>query len=165
MALIETFPAAGRPVAPGRCRPDRADRLGARPELAIARYAPVCSRPSRPTRTGLRHRATAQPMSQPHQGQRPAGVATTIGLALLAGVITVWLGAVAQLGAAAAGSTSVGFDEPITARVEAGQMPQDAAAGLAPVMPRGPVGDGSGDRDRLGAVPPGTVQTGPGPIG
>jgi hypothetical protein len=65
---------------------------------------------------------------------------TTLGLALLAGVITVWLGLIANLGEMANGAsgntaTAAVPDKLAVVRVEAGESLQDVAHRVAPDAP------------------------------
>jgi hypothetical protein len=74
----------------------------------------------------------------PHR-RRPVTVATTVGLALLAGVITFWLGLVANIGSVlngdAADSPARVPDRLAVVRVESGESLQDVAARVAPGAP------------------------------
>jgi LysM domain len=95
--------------------------------------------PSRPAGTPIRYRGTGVAMSvAPHHRRRPVPFATTVGLALLAGVITLWLGLVAHFGQLAnddAGSSAHVPDRLAVVRVEAGESLQDVAARVAPEAP------------------------------
>jgi predicted Zn-dependent protease len=73
-------------------------------------------------------------------------VATTLGLALLAGVITLWLGLVANLGEMANGASDTSAsaavpDKLAVVRVEAGESLQDVAHRVAPDAPARQVAD------------------------
>jgi predicted Zn-dependent protease len=74
----------------------------------------------------------------PHR-KRPVTLATTVGLALLAGIITLWLGLVAHFGQMAngdsAGSAAHVPDRLAVVRVEPGESLQDVAARVAPDAP------------------------------
>jgi hypothetical protein len=78
-------------------------------------------------------------MSVAPHGRRPATVATTVGLALLAGVVTLWLGLVAHLGQMANGDSASSAahvpDSLAVVRVEPGESIQDVAARVAPDAP------------------------------
>jgi hypothetical protein len=116
-----------------RRRPVRAGCLGAgrRPGPARPRLAPP------------RYRGTGIWMSTAPHRSRPIRPATTVGLALLAALITVWLGVVAHFGAMVGGA-SAGKQEPMPARlavvrVDAGETLQHLAARVAPDAPIGQV--------------------------
>jgi LysM domain len=95
--------------------------------------------PSRPVGAPLRYHGTGVAMSVAPHRRRPVPLATTVGLALLAGVITLWLGLVANLGQLAngdpAGSAAHVPDRLAVVRVEAGETLQDVAARVAPDAP------------------------------
>jgi LysM domain len=95
--------------------------------------------PSRPSGAPTRYRGTGVAMSvAPHHRRRPVPFATTVGLALLVGVITLWLGLVAhfaQLANDDAGSSAHVPDRLAVVRVEAGESLQDVAARVAPEAP------------------------------
>jgi hypothetical protein len=70
----------------------------------------------------------------PHHRRRPVTIATTVGLALLAGMITLWLGVVAHFGQMAnedSGSAAHVPDRLGVVRVEAGESLQDVAVRVA----------------------------------
>ncbi|BDE13443.1 hypothetical protein MKCMC460_23030 [Mycobacterium sp. 20KCMC460] len=71
--------------------------------------------------------------------RRPVSVRTTIGLALLAGVITVWLGLMANFGSIINGDSAESTSKMPAAlavvRVEPGESLQDLAARVAPGAP------------------------------
>lgn len=132
MAIIETIPAPiGISATPARgpVRPD-----GRR---AAARSRPV---PARPGGAPLRYRAGGVPMSRvPHRRRAAITPATTIGLALLAALITGWLGLVAQLGASATGRAAAVPDQLGVVRVQDGENLQRLAARVAPGASTGEV--------------------------
>jgi len=74
----------------------------------------------------------------PHR-RRPVTLATTVGLALLAGMVTLWLGVVAHFGQMVNGDSSGSAahvpDRLAVVRVEAGESLQDVAARVAPDAP------------------------------
>lgn len=96
---------------------------------------------SRPADLRTRYHGTGVAMSAaPHRRGRPASLMTTLGLALLAGVITVWLGLIANLGEMANGAsgntaTAAVPDKLAVVRVEAGESLQDVAHRVAPDAP------------------------------
>lgn len=95
--------------------------------------------PSRPGGAPPRYRGTGVAMSTAPHHRRPATLATTVGLALLAGIITLWLGLVAQFGQMVNGdSTGPAAHVPdrlAVVRVEGGESLQDVAARVAPDAP------------------------------
>ncbi|MBI2699374.1 MAG: LysM peptidoglycan-binding domain-containing protein [Mycobacterium sp.] len=95
--------------------------------------------PTRPAGAPLRYHGTGVAMSTASHRRRPVSALTTVGLALLAGVITLWLGLMANFG-------SVVNDEPADAsakvpaalavvRVEPGESLQQLATRVAPGAP------------------------------
>jgi hypothetical protein len=95
--------------------------------------------PSRPAGTPTHYRGTGVAMSVAAHRRRPATLATTVGLALLAGIITLWLGLVAQFGQMvngdSAGAAAHVPDRLAVVRVEGGESLQDVAARVAPDAP------------------------------
>ena len=95
--------------------------------------------PSRPAGAPTRYSGTGVAMSVAPHRKRPVTLATTVGLALLAGIITLWLGLVANLGQMAngdsAGSAARVPDRLAVVRVEAGESLQDVAHRVAPDAP------------------------------
>ena len=130
MTVIETTrpgtrtlarPVRGRPLSPGR-----------RPRS----YGP---QPSRPAVAPPRYRGTGVLMSTAPHRPRPITPATTVALALLAAVITLWLGVVAHFGGTAQGASAGMPDRLAVVRVEPGETLQHLAARVAPDAPRGQV--------------------------
>ena len=126
------------PSAPIRCRP-----VQVRPAATVAGPAPgVHSRPD----PSPRARATGAPESlmstAPHR-PRPITPATTVALALLAALITAWLGLVAHFGGMLHGGTEQAAaqmpDRLAVVRVEPGETLQHLAARVAPDAPAGQV--------------------------
>jgi hypothetical protein len=98
--------------------------------------------PARPADLRTHYRGTGVAVSAaPHRrGRRPVSLMTTLGLALLAGVITVWLGLVANLGQLANGDSGNSAaaavpDKLAVVRVEPGESLQDVAHRVAPDAP------------------------------
>src|SRR6516225_4802297 len=87
MMPIETI----SPSAPIRCRPVQVRPVGHR-----GRPGSRGPQPSRPVAARPRYRGTGVLMSTAPHRPRPIRPATTVGLALLAALITVWLGLVAH---------------------------------------------------------------------
>ncbi|OBG26530.1 LysM peptidoglycan-binding domain-containing protein [Mycobacterium sp. 852002-51057_SCH5723018] len=101
--------------------------------------------PSRPAVAPPRYHGTGVAMSVAPHRRRPVTVATTLGLALAAGLITLWLGLVANLGQAVNGDTA-GSAAPVpdrlaVVRVEPGESLQDVAHRVAPDAPARQVAD------------------------
>jgi hypothetical protein len=95
--------------------------------------------PSRPAGGPLHYRGTGISMSVAPRRRRPVTLATTLGLALVAGMITLWLGLVANVGQMvngdSAGSAAPVPDRLAVVRVEAGESLQDVAHRVAPDAP------------------------------
>lgn len=95
--------------------------------------------PSRPAAAPTRYHGTGVRMSAAPHRRRPVTLATTVGLALVAGLITLWLGLVANLGQALNGD-SAGASAPVpdrlsVVRVEGGESLDDVAHRVAPDAP------------------------------
>lgn len=122
MTLIETT----RPATVVRSRP-----VQVRPAGRRSRRGP---QPSRPVVAPPRYRSTGVLMSTAPHRPRPITPAATVGLALLAALITIWLGLVAHFG----GMLRDGSDEAhvpdrlAVVRVEPGETLQHLATRVAP---------------------------------
>ena len=96
-------------------------------------------RSSRPPGAPTRYYGTGVAMSVAPHRKRPVTLATTVGLALLAGAITLWLGLVANVGQAlngdSAGSTAHLPERLAVVRVEPGESLRDVARRVAPGAP------------------------------
>ncbi|OBF23020.1 hypothetical protein A5725_11950 [Mycobacterium kubicae] len=94
---------------------------------------------SRPAGAPMRYGGTGVAMSTAPHRRRAVSVATTIGLAVLAGLITLWLGLIADFGGAMnnqSGDTSSRVPDSLAVvRVEPGESLQDVAARVAPGAP------------------------------
>jgi hypothetical protein len=127
MTLIDTAPVQtptrGRPV---RIPPRDANRPGFRGP-----------RQRRPVTAPPRYRGTGVVMSCAPHRRRPITPVTTVGLAMLAALITVWLGAVAHLGGMVDGAQKSGHvpERLAVVRVDAGESLQHLAARVAPGAP------------------------------
>jgi hypothetical protein len=136
MTLIETIP----PGAPTRSRP-----IYVRPAGRHGRPGPQGPRPSRPAGAPPRYRGTGVLMSTAPHRPRPITPATTVALALLAALITVWLGLVAHFGGALGGGSdqTAGHmpDRLAVVRVEPGETLQHLATRVAPDAPTGQVAE------------------------
>lgn len=102
--------------------------------------------PSRPAGAPTRYYGTGVAMSvAPHRGRRSVTWATTVGLALVAGAITLWLGLVANVGQALNGDSTNSAarvpDRLAVVRVDAGESLSDVAHRVAPEAPAGQVAD------------------------
>jgi LysM domain len=101
--------------------------------------------PSRPAGAPLRYRGTGVAVSAASHRRRPVTVATTLGLALVAGIITLWLGLMANFGQAvngdSAGPAAAVPDRLAVVRVEPGESLQDVAHRVAPDAPARQVAD------------------------
>jgi hypothetical protein len=133
MTLIHAIPSrtgnVRRPITRPRPGP-RWDRDGQAGSLRPA--------PSRPAGAPARYRGSGVAMSVAPHRRRPVTLATTVGLALLAGMITLGLGLVAHFGQMANGDSGSAARIPDrlgVVRVEAGESLQDVAARVAPAAP------------------------------
>jgi hypothetical protein len=101
--------------------------------------------PSRPAVAPPRYRGTGVAMSVAPHRRRPVTLATTVGLALVAGIITLWLGLVSNVGqlvnGESAGSAAHVPDRLAVVRVEPGESLQDVAHRVAPDAPARQVAD------------------------
>lgn len=134
MTVIHAVPPRTGNVRRPMGRPIPGPRYG-RHELVGAR-GPA---PSRPAGAPTHYSGSGVAMSvAPHRG-RPVSPAKTIGLALLAGMITLWLGLMAHfsqvINGDTAGSAAHLPDRLAVVRVEAGESLQDVAARVAPDAP------------------------------
>jgi LysM domain len=96
--------------------------------------------PARPAGAPTRYHGTGVAVSTASHRRRPVPFATTLGLALLAGIITLWLGLVGHFGQLANGDSAAGAaahvpDRLAVVRVEPGESLQDVAARVAPDAP------------------------------
>lgn len=95
--------------------------------------------PSRPPGTPIRYCRNGVAMSVAPHGRRPVPLPTTLGLALLAGIITLWLGLVANsaqaFNADSGDSTARVPDRLAVVRVEPGESLVDVAHRVAPRAP------------------------------
>ncbi|MGB6209459.1 LysM peptidoglycan-binding domain-containing protein [Mycobacterium sp.] len=152
------------PSTPTRCRPvqvrpaGRRDRAGARGP-----------QPSRPVAAPPRYRGTGVLMSTASHRPRPITPATTVALALLAAVITVWLGLVAHFGGMLHdGSDQTGGHLPdrlAVVRVEPGETLHHLAARVAPDAPASQVAARIRELNDLGSATVTAGQTLIAPVG
>jgi hypothetical protein len=107
------------------------------------RRRPVTARvPARPAGAPLAHRGSGVRMSlAPHRrpGRRVITPVTTVMLALLAALITVWLGLVAQFGEMVHGASEPVPDRLAVVQVQTGETLQQVAGRVAPDAPVGQV--------------------------
>ncbi|ORV07941.1 LysM peptidoglycan-binding domain-containing protein [Mycobacterium celatum] len=156
MTVIETI----RPDLPRRARPVRVGPAGRRD------LRPHGPRPTAPAVAPPRYRGTGVLLSSAPHRPRPITPATTVALALLAAVITVWLGLIAHLGAAvqsdAAGQVP---DRLAVVRVEPGETLSHLAARVAPDAPAGQVAERIRQLNGLGTATLAAGQTLIAPVG
>ncbi len=119
----------------------------------------------RPGGAPLRYRGTGVRMAQTSHRPRRITLATTVGLAVLAALITVWLGEVAQLGASAAGGATAVPDRLAVVRVQNGESLRQLAARVAPGAPADRVAERIRELNRLDSVTLDAGQTLIAPIG
>lgn len=86
----------------------------------------------------MRYRGTGVLMSRASHRRRPITPAATVALALLAAVITVWLGLVAQFGGVVGPSAPVPSKLAVV-QVQSGETLQQVAQRVAPDAPTGQV--------------------------
>ncbi|CAN5727431.1 LysM peptidoglycan-binding domain-containing protein [soil metagenome] len=140
MTLIDTMPqhrTHARPmtieprVVRGRSTPVQGRPLQSR--SVQGRRRPATVRPGGPAVT---HRGSGVLVSRaPHRRRRPITPLATVGLGLLAALITVWLGAVAQFGAAVQGATVPAPGKLAVVQVQMGETLQTVAQRIAPDSP------------------------------
>lgn len=135
MTLIQTGPPHTRGIFGSSRGPAEEFRSG-RAVLVRARRLGV----SRPAGAPFCYRGTGVEMSTAARRKHPIPVATTLGLALLAAVITLWLGLMAHFGSVingiAADKSLAGVpDRLAVVRVEPGESLDDLAVRLAPDAP------------------------------
>jgi hypothetical protein len=111
-------------------------RPGIRP--AGARRRP---RSVRPAVAPVRYRGTDVLMSRASHRPRPITPGTTVVLALVAAVITVWLGLVAQFGGVVGSSSAAVPDRLAVVQVQPGETLHQVAQRVAPDAPVGQVVD------------------------
>lgn len=95
-------------------------------------------RPARPAVAGPRHRGTGVRVSRAVHTRRPAKAitpVTVVGLALLAALITVWLGAVAQFGEKVRDASGSVPNQLGVVQVQSGETLARLAARVAPQAP------------------------------
>lgn len=109
------------PAGPAACRSTTSDRR--RPG------------PARPAVAPMRYRTTGVAVSRGPHRQRPITPAATVGLAVLAAMITIWLGLVAQFGDAVHGAEVPVPDRLAVVQVRGGETLQHLAARVAPDAP------------------------------
>jgi hypothetical protein len=129
---------AGSPRTGGVRRPINGPAQGQRfgPDGPARSRRPA---PSRPAGAPVRYQGTGVAMSVAPHRRRPVTFATTLGLALVAGMITLWLGLLGNLGQLVNGDSS-GPAAPLpdrlaVVRVEPGESLQDVARRVAPDAP------------------------------
>jgi predicted Zn-dependent protease len=113
----------------------------------------------------VRYRGTGVLMSRSPHRRRPITPFTTVALALLAALITVWLGVVAQFGAAIQGATVPVPDKLAVVQVQTGETLQQVAARVAPDAPTGPVIERIRELNKLDSVAVDAGQTLIAPVG
>lgn len=129
--------------------------------------------PTRPVGAPMRYRGTGVAVSNASHARRPVTVATTVGLALLAGVITLWLGLMANFGSMVngdaggdSGAASAGVPAALAVvRVEPNESLQQLAARVAPGAPVRDVVDRIRDLNALDSTAVSAGQTLISPVG
>jgi hypothetical protein len=149
-------------VRPARIAPAPAQPVRRRPRGADARRRPG---PGRAAGAPVRYRGTGVLMSRSPHRRRPITPFTTVALALLAALITIWLGVVAQFGAAIQGATVPVPDKLAVVQVQTGETLQQVAARVAPDAPTGPVIERIRELNKLDSVAVDAGQTLIAPVG
>jgi hypothetical protein len=126
MTVLDTREVLAGPVARGPHRP-----------TALPRPRRTSQTRRRPGGAPMRYHGPGVVMSRASHRRRPITPATTVGLALVAALITVWLGVVAQFGGVVdpTGSSSPVPDTLSVVRVEAGETLAHVAHRVAPDAP------------------------------
>ena len=160
MMPIETI----SPSAPIRSR-----QVYLRPAGRRRQPGPRGPQPSRPVVAPPRYRGTGVLLSTAPHRPRPITPATTVGLALMAALITVWLGLVAHFGGVLRGGPeqTAGHlpDRLAVVRVEPGETLQHLAARVAPDAPTGQVAQRIRELNDLDSVTVTAGQTLIAPVG
>ena len=112
-----------------RSNPRSAARSGRRSAAATG------PRPMRPPLGPVRYRGSGVAVSAAPHGQRPVSTRVTVLLALLAGLITLWLGSLAQFGSARVGAAPEAPERLAVVVVQAGESLHHLAGRIAPDAP------------------------------
>jgi hypothetical protein len=147
---------AAVPARPVRGRP----RGGVQRQRSVRRPGP-----GRAPGAPLRYRGTGVLMSRASHRRRPITPFTTVALALLAALITVWLGLVAQFGEAVHGVSAPVPGKLAVVQVQTGETLQQVAARGAPDAPVGPVIERIRELNKLDSVAVDAGQTLIAPVG
>ena len=161
MTVLDTREVLAGPVArrphrvPGARQPYRAAQARRRPGR------------TRPGGVIVIYRGTGVLMSRASHRRRPITPATTVGLALLAALITVWLGVVAQFGGIVGtrGPSATVPDTLAVVQVQSGETLQQVAHRVAPDAPVGHVVDRIRELNQLGSASLDAGQTLIAPVG
>jgi LysM domain-containing protein len=119
---------------------------------------------TRPAGAAMQYRGSGVLMSRASHRRRPVTPATTVALALLAALTTVWLGMVAQFGGVMGSSPAVP-DRLAVVQVRAGETLEQVAKRVAPEAPRGQVVERIRELNRLDSVAINAGQTLITPVG
>lgn len=112
----------------------------------------------------MQYRGTGVLMSRASHRRRPITPLTTIGLALVAAAITVWLGVVAQLGGVVGTPAQVPAELAVV-QVKTGETLHQVAQRVAPQAPAGAVVDRIRELNELDTVAVDAGQTLIAPVG
>lgn len=138
-----------------------------RPRPVVRRPEQARRRPlaGRPAGAAFSHRGTGVLMSRASHRSRPITPLTTVVLALLAAGITVWLGVIAQFGAAAGQPETQVPGKLAVVRVQSGESIQQVAHRVAPDAPVTAVVDRIRELNKLPSVALDAGQTLIAPVG
>jgi LysM domain len=156
MTVLDTREVLAGPVVRGPYRP-----------TAARRSHRTSQNRRRPGGAPMRYRGPGVVMSRASHRRRPITPAATVGLALLAALITVWLGVVAQFGGVvgAASSSAPVPDTLSVVQVQAGETLQQVAHRVAPDAPVAHVVDRIRELNELESVSLDAGQTLIAPVG
>jgi len=100
-----------------------------------AHVSPYRPGPARPDVAPLHYRHTGAGRSRVAHARRPVSTTVTVALAVMAALITLWLGSLAQLSAGRQTVSAVAPDQLAVVQVQAGETLQHLAGRVAPDAP------------------------------
>lgn len=145
-------------------RPDRrvAARTSPRPMPLRPRAVTMSTRPAT---APMRYRGTGTVMSRAPHLRRPISTATTVALAGLAALITLWLGSLAQFSGERSAAPLHDPDQLAVVRVQAGETLQQLAGRVAPGASVVEIAERIRDLNKLGSAAVDAGQTLIAPVG
>lgn len=115
------------------------ERPAVAPERRPVRVGSARPTPARPAVAPLNYQRTGVRVSQAPHGRRTVSTSVSIGLACVAALITLWLGALAHLSADRSSGPAPTVDQLAVVQVQAGETLQHVAGRVAPGSPVGQV--------------------------